>query len=118
MGKEYLTIDDLAQYLNMRRSTVYSWVENKQIPFFRFGRLLRFRREEIDAWTESHREKTIDLNRKAKEIFKGVKRSRVDIDVLVKKTIEEVKNSRYNLHHGKRTEFKGLGRKEVEDGTL
>jgi len=51
-------------------------VENKEIPFFRFGRLIRFKKEEIDMWIENHREKTIDPDKKAKEILKGIKRPR------------------------------------------
>jgi excisionase family DNA binding protein len=115
--KEFLTIKELSDYLNIRKSTLYSLVENKEIPFFRFGRLIRFRRGEIDMWIENHREKTIDSEKKAREILTGIKRPRVDINALVKKTIEEVKNRRYNVPHGKSDRIKGL-RKEVEDGTL
>ena len=74
--KEFLNINELSDYLNMRKSTLYSMVENKEIPFFRFGRLIRFKKEEIDMWIENHREKTIDPDKKAKEILKGIKRPR------------------------------------------
>jgi excisionase family DNA binding protein len=115
--KEFLNIKDLSDYLSMRKSTLYSMVESKEIPFFRFGRLIRFKKEEIDMWIENHREKTIDPAEKGREIFRRVKNTRMDIERVVKKTIEDVKDSGYNLPHGKPNRIKGL-RKEVENGTL
>jgi excisionase family DNA binding protein len=115
--KEFLNIKELSDYLNMRKSTLYSMVENKEIPFFRFGRLIRFKKQEIDDWVEEHREESIDPAKKGREIFRRVKNTRMDIDRVVKKTIEEVKNRRYNVPHGKPDRIKGL-REEVEDGTV
>ena len=117
MTKEFLNVDELSEYLNIKKSTLYSMVENKEIPFFRSGRLIRFKKEEIDMWIENHREKTIDPEKKAKEILKGIKRPRVDIDALVKKTIAETKGNEYTTPHRETRPVKGL-RKEVSNGTL
>jgi excisionase family DNA binding protein len=114
--KEFLNIEELSDYLNMRKSTLYSIVENKEIPFFRFGRLIRFKKQEIDDWVEEHREESINPA-KGREILGRVTNTRMDIDALVKNNIEEVKTRRYNLPHGKPNRIKGL-RKEVENGTL
>ena len=111
--KEFLTIAELAEYLSIKPSTIYSMVENKEIPFFRFGRLIRFRREEIDTWIENHREESIDPVKKGREIFKGIKNPKMDINRIVQKSIESVKNSRYNLPHGKPDRNKASERKVI-----
>jgi excisionase family DNA binding protein len=72
MTKEHLRVDDLSEYLNIKKSTLYSMVENKEIPFFRFGRLIRLKKKEIDDWVEGHREESIDSVKKGREILKGV----------------------------------------------
>ena len=102
--KEFLNIKELSDYLNMRKSTLYSMVESKDIPFFRFGRLIRFKKKDIDIWLESHREKTINVDKKAKEIFKGIKNTKMDINNLVKRTIERVKKRQYNSPSGNQVE--------------
>jgi len=48
----WLSVDDVAAYLGIRRGTVYKWVERLGLPARKVGRLLKFRRSEIDAWVE------------------------------------------------------------------
>ena len=117
MTKELLSVGDLSEYLNIKKSTIYRLVENGHLPHYKIGRLVRCKRSDVDAWIEKHRREGIEIDKKAKEILKSTTRPRVDINALVKKTIEEVKNRRYNVPHGKSDRIKGL-RKEVADGTL
>ena len=49
----WLSVDDVAAYLGIRRGTVYKWVEQLGLPARKVGRLLKFRRPEIDAWVET-----------------------------------------------------------------
>ena len=116
MTKELLSVDDLSEYLNIKKSTVYSLLENGELPHYKIGRLIRCKRSDVDAWMESHRIESIDAGQRAKKILKTA-RSRADIDKIVKKSIESVKNSRYNSPHGKPDRIKGL-RREVSHGTL
>lgn len=51
-----LTIHELSQYLNIKRSTLYAWVERGFIPHYKMNRLVRFKKEEIDAWLEELKE--------------------------------------------------------------
>ncbi len=51
--REYLTIRELADYLSIKTSNLYSKIA--EIPHYRIGRLLRFRKGEIDAWIETKR---------------------------------------------------------------
>jgi uncharacterized protein len=48
----WLSVDDVAVYLGIRRGTVYKWVERLGLPARKVGRLLKFRRPEIDDWVE------------------------------------------------------------------
>lgn len=115
MGKELLAPDEVSQYLNIKRSTLYSWTESGRIPYYRLGRMIRFKKDDIDSWMEGHRKD--EVNKKAKEIFKAIKRPKLDIDTMVNKTIAEVQGKDYTSRHGKPDQVKGL-RKEAEHGAL
>jgi excisionase family DNA binding protein len=115
--KEYLTILELSEYLNIKRSTLYSMVEFGKIPHYRIGRLIRFKMSDVEAWMRNNGQAPSDANKNAKEIVKARNKPVADVNHLVKKTIAEIKGNRYTPFHGKPDRIKGL-RKEVEDGTL
>jgi excisionase family DNA binding protein len=117
MEKALWTVEEVSTYLSVKPSTIYQWAKDGGIPHFRLGKVLRFKKAEIDTWIENCRAKPIDPAKKGREIFKGVKNPKMDIDRIVQKSIESVKNSGYNRGHGKPDRVKGLG-KEVKDGTL
>jgi len=48
-----LTIDELAEVLSAKKSTIYQWVHLGLIPHVKVGRLLRFREEDIEKWLAS-----------------------------------------------------------------
>lgn len=50
-----LTIRDVAQYLQCSVSTVRRLVMGDKIPHYRLGKLVRFRRTDIDGWLTLHR---------------------------------------------------------------
>ena len=62
---EWLSVKELALYLNLKPKTVYHLVETASIPHYRVGRVVRFRREEVDAWMESKRIKadSVDVDK-------------------------------------------------------
>lgn len=111
---KYLTINELAEFLNIKKSTLYSLVENGEIPHYRIRRLIRFKSADVESWMEYHKkEKSVD--KKAKEIIKSIKRP--SIDSFIKKTIDETKKNLYVPFRGEPDQSKGLG-KEVEHGDL
>jgi excisionase family DNA binding protein len=114
--REFLTIDELSEYLNLKRSTLYSLVESGELPHYRVGRLVRFKRDDIDQWMEAHRKEAIDTKKRAIGILKAV-RPTIDVDRLVKKSIEESKNFKYIPGNGKPDQSRSL-RKGVSDGAL
>jgi excisionase family DNA binding protein len=115
--KEFLTIDELSQYLNIKRSTLYSMVESEEITHYRVGRLIRFKKQDVDAWMERHRREENSADKKAKVILKAINKPVADINRLVKKSIEEVKGNGYTSSHRETRPIRNL-RKEVSDGTL
>lgn len=53
LDQRWLSVDDVSAYLGIRRGTVYKWVERHGLPARKIGRLLKFRRAEIDEWMET-----------------------------------------------------------------
>lgn len=49
----WLSVDEIALYLGVKRDTVYKWIDRKQMPAHKVGRLWKFRKEEIDEWVRS-----------------------------------------------------------------
>lgn len=47
-----MTIDDLADYLKVRRRTIYEWLKHNKIPALKLVGQWRFRKDRIDAWLE------------------------------------------------------------------
>ena len=50
---ELLTVDEVADFLRVKPSTVYEWAKNGKIPASKVGRLWRFSREEVEAWVRN-----------------------------------------------------------------
>ena len=47
-----LTIDDLAEWLQVKPRTIYQWVHEGYIPVIKLGALVRFDRASILAWVK------------------------------------------------------------------
>ena len=54
-----MTIDEVADYLKIPKSTVYKLAQEGKLPCQKVGRHWRFRRETIDQWLD---EKSKDMN--------------------------------------------------------
>lgn len=50
--EELMTIDEVAQYLRVKKRTVYDWVKKKKIPAVKTVGQWRFQKKKIDAWLE------------------------------------------------------------------
>jgi excisionase family DNA binding protein len=130
----YFTINDLSTYLGIKPKTLYARI--KEIPHYKVGRLIRFRKEDVDAWMEKHRvakeEKDHDQKQGPESSTPGIepapkppkarasKRRRgptTDIDRMISKAIDQVNGEGYTASHGKSDRIEGLG-KEVDDGSL
>jgi excisionase family DNA binding protein len=48
----YLTIEELASHLKLAEQTIRRWVLNREIPFHKIKKVIRFRLSEIERWVE------------------------------------------------------------------
>lgn len=53
MEDRWLSVDEIAAYLGIKRDTVYKWISERQMPGHKIGRLWKFDRKEVDAWVKS-----------------------------------------------------------------
>jgi len=49
----YLTIEGLAEYLKLAEQTIRRWVLNREIPFHKIRKVIRFRVSEIEKWIDN-----------------------------------------------------------------
>jgi excisionase family DNA binding protein len=126
---EYLLdIQDLSEYLNIKAKTLYSRI--KGIPHYKVGRLIRFRREDVDTWMQQHRVSNMEVQDYKEEqesatpatepsletIRARKTRKRrgpiTEVDRMISRAIDQVKGEGYTASHGKSDQVKGSG-KEV-----
>lgn len=50
---EIITVEELAAYLKIPKSTIYKLVREGKIPSQKIGRHWRFRKEAIDRWLDA-----------------------------------------------------------------
>ena len=53
MEDRWLSVDEIADHLGIKRDTVYKWISERQMPGHKIGRLWKFDRKEVDAWVKS-----------------------------------------------------------------
>ena len=51
-----LTIEELAEYLKISKSTLYKLAQNGALPGIKVGRHWRFHKDGVDEWLKSHPE--------------------------------------------------------------
>lgn len=99
----YISVKEVAQYLGMKISTVYAWVP--EIPHYRIGNLIRFRKEDIDNWMATKREGVND-----RRAGIGTVTSAIDDDDIVRRAIDAAKAKGYNSLGKSDRSVKGLGK--------
>ena len=53
MEDRWLSVDEIAAYLGIKRDTVYKWIARKNLPAHKVGKLWKFRAGEVDDWIRS-----------------------------------------------------------------
>ena len=105
----FLTIEDVAQYLGIKVKTLYARVS--KIPHYRVGRLIRFKKEDVDAWMESKKRDGTAVQPTRPRKSRGptcVKNT--EANAIVRKAIDEVRDPGYTSQRGKSDRIKGLGK--------
>ncbi len=49
----WLSMDEIAVYVGVKRYTIYKWIERKKMPAHKVGSLWKFKRDEIDYWVRT-----------------------------------------------------------------
>jgi excisionase family DNA binding protein len=53
MEDRWLSVDEIAIHLGIKRDTVYRWIDKLAMPAHRIGRLWKFKKDQVDAWVEA-----------------------------------------------------------------
>jgi excisionase family DNA binding protein len=53
MDDRWLSVDEICAYLGVSRDTVYKWIDTKDMPAHRVGRLWKFKKAEVDDWVRA-----------------------------------------------------------------
>lgn len=109
----YLSVIEVAQLLNLKPSFIYSLVESRKISHYRLGRLLRLKQVDVEKWVEDQRQEAENVGNNSMKETKNL-----DLDNLVKKTVDTAKDMVYIRHHAKPNRNKGLRKEGDERGTL
>jgi len=46
----WFSVEEIAEYLGVKRDTLYKWIDRKNMPAHKGGRLWKFRKNEVDRW--------------------------------------------------------------------
>jgi excisionase family DNA binding protein len=57
LANRWLSVDETASYLGVKRDTIYKWIDRKKMPAHKVGRLWKFRKQEIDEWVCSEHDR-------------------------------------------------------------
>ena len=112
--KSYWDILDLSHYLNVKVKTLYAMIYD--IPHYRIGKLIRFKKEEIEAWMGDKKAK-VDFKTQPRKKREASESANSHINRLIRKTIDQTKQEDYNLDHGK-PDLKGSKREGVNNGNF
>ncbi len=58
---EFVTLDDLCDWLKLKKDYVYALTSQRAIPHLKIGRHLRFSRQEILEWLEQQKQPVYDF---------------------------------------------------------
>jgi excisionase family DNA binding protein len=59
-SEKWLTLPEVAKYLDLAHQTIYGLVSRREIPHIHRGKKLYFRKSEIDTWLSQGRRKTVE----------------------------------------------------------
>lgn len=53
MQERWLSVQEIAAHLGVKRDTIYKWIERKNMPAHKVGRLWKFMISEVDEWVRA-----------------------------------------------------------------
>ena len=55
MQQKFLSVEEAAQFLGLKKSTLYKKAHRRELPHYKVGKLLRFKEAELIEWIEATR---------------------------------------------------------------
>ena len=52
-SERWLSVDEIAAYLGVKRDTIYKWIDRRSMPAHKVGRLWKFKASQIDEWVHA-----------------------------------------------------------------
>ena len=49
----WLSVEEICKYLGISNDTVYRWIDKRDMPASKVGRLWKFKKSEVDEWVKS-----------------------------------------------------------------
>lgn len=59
-NEPWVSLDEIAGHLGVSRDTVYRWIENREMPAHKLGRLWKFQVSEVDEWVRAGKARDSD----------------------------------------------------------
>jgi excisionase family DNA binding protein len=59
MTRRLVDTREIAAQLSVRPSTIYKWVREARIPYYKLGKCVRFREDEVWDWVEKHKARKV-----------------------------------------------------------
>lgn len=53
LTERWLSVDEIAEHLGVSKDTIYNWINKKNMPSHKIGKLWKFKVSQVDAWAQS-----------------------------------------------------------------
>lgn len=64
MEKRFLNVRELAEYLGIKRHTIYTWVSMKRIPYVKMGGRVMFDMRDVEKWIKERKVEVSNIHRR------------------------------------------------------
>ncbi len=98
-----INIKEVSEILDVKESTLYSWVRNNTIPSYKLNGAVRFDLDEIKTWLNESKRKPCDIQLPAPKTV-----SDQDVQSIIRKAIEDITGKGYNPSNEKPGPNQGL----------
>ena len=53
VAEPWVSVEDIAAHLGVAKDSIYRWIEHKDLPAHKMGRLWKFKASEVDEWVRA-----------------------------------------------------------------
>jgi excisionase family DNA binding protein len=53
MAEPWTSVEDIARHLGVAKDSIYRWIDRRNLPAHRIGRLWKFKISEVDEWVRA-----------------------------------------------------------------